>query len=113
MPDGAVNVYRPAAGATDEVVVVVIDPVLVTGRRARRLDTPDEAIAGQHAQGVVNRLTGDRSDVIADKLLDLVRRAVRPGCHRPQDGETLGRHLNTPLAEEVGGAGAYFPEHRG
>ena len=40
--DGAVDVDHPAAGAADEVVVVVADPVLVAGRRPRGLDAPQE-----------------------------------------------------------------------
>ena len=97
--------------ATDEVVMVVVDPVLVASRRARRLDTPDEALVGQDTEGVVNRLTRDGADLGPHEFLDLVGRAVRPAGHRSEDGQTLGRHLNTVLAEEVRSVGQLSPGH--
>ena len=41
LADRTVDVDGPAAGAADEVVVVVADAVLVASRRARGLDAPD------------------------------------------------------------------------
>ena len=100
-PHRAVDIDRAPAMAADEVVVVVIDPLFVASRRAGRLDAADEAFVGQGTEGVVHRLTRDGTDISPHELLDLVRRAVRPARHRPQDGQTLSRHLNTVLAEEV------------
>ena len=111
MPYRAVDVHRVAASAADEVVVVVIDPVLVAGRRTCRLDTPDQAAIGQNAQGVVHRLTGDCADLTAYHLFDLVSRPVGPAGHGAEHGQTLRRHLYAPLAKEGGRAGGYFPEH--
>ena len=51
LADGAVDVDDRAAGAADEVVVVVADPQLVAGGGAGRLDPADEASLGQGARG--------------------------------------------------------------
>lgn len=112
MPYRAIYVCRATTGPANDVVVIVIHPVLVPRRRTRRLDTPDEAIVGQNAQSVVHRLTRHSSDISPYDLFDLVCRAVRPGGDRPQDGQTLSRYLNTALAKEVGRDRGYFPEHK-
>lgn len=95
MPYRAIDVYRQAARTTDYVMVVVIHPALVAGGRTRRLDAADQALSGKGGEGVVHRLTRDRTDLSPHQLLDLVRRAVRPLTNRPQNSETLRRHLNT------------------
>jgi hypothetical protein len=110
MPYRAIYVYRTTTGPANEVVMIVIDPVFVPGRRTGRLDAPDEAIFGQDAQSVVHGLTRYCSDISAYHVFDLVRRAMRSGGHRPQDGQTLSRYLNTALAKEVG-RDRYCPEH--
>ena len=51
--DGTVDVDRFSARATDQVVVVVPDTILVEGRRPGGLDAPDETLLGQHLKGVV------------------------------------------------------------
>ncbi len=96
-----VNVDHPAAGSADEVVVVITDPVLVAGRRPGRLDALEEALVGEDRQGVVHRLTGDGTDIGPYGLVDFVRRAVRSVGHCPQNGQTLGRDLQTVLAENA------------
>ena len=53
-----------AAGAADEVVVVVADPRLVAGHRARRLDAADQPGVGEGAQRVVDGLVGDVGEVL-------------------------------------------------
>ena len=64
LADGAVDVDDRAAGAADEVVVVVADPALVAGDRARRLDAPDQAGVGERPQRVVDGLVGDLGQVL-------------------------------------------------
>lgn len=90
---GAVNVGRTAANAADDVVVVVSHAILVAGRRSGGLDAPENALLGEGAEGVVNRLPRDGAYLGADDPLDLVRRAVRGLGHRPQHGKPLSRHL--------------------
>ena len=111
VPYRALDVFRAAASATDEVVVVVIDSVLIAGGRARRLDAPNEAIIGQYAEGVVYRLAGDGTDLRSYELSDLVCRAVRPTAHCPENSQTLSGNLDTAPAQRVGCARACFPEH--
>src|SRR4029079_33489 len=53
--DGAVHVDRAAAGAADQMMVVVADPRLVPRRRAGGLDTAEQTHVDQHADGVVDR----------------------------------------------------------
>ena len=107
LPPGTARAHRTvdvdgdAAAATDEVVVVVVHPILEAGRRSRRLDTPDETRLGQDAERVVYRLARDGAELGPHGLLDLVRRGVRPARDRAQDGQALSRHLKTMLAEEV------------
>ena len=59
LADGTVDVDHAAAGAADEVVVVVADAVLIAGRRAGRLDAPQDALVGQRREGLVYGLPGD------------------------------------------------------
>jgi hypothetical protein len=100
--DGAIDIYCFSARATDQVVVVVPNSILVKGRRSGGLDAPNESLLDQHPKGVVHRLSRDGADLGANVLGDLVGRAVGPTRHHPQHGETLGRDLDTMFAKEVG-----------
>jgi hypothetical protein len=111
VPYRAVDVYGAATGAAHDVMVVVIDPVFIAGRRARRLGTPDEVIFGEDAQRVVDRLTRNGANVRPYQLLYLVRRSVRPAGHSSHDGQALSGHLNASPPERVGWARANFLEH--
>jgi hypothetical protein len=70
--DGAVDVGRGAAGAADQVVVVVADARLVAHGLARRLDAAGERHAVQRLADVVGGLRGDRDAVGADALDELI-----------------------------------------
>lgn len=98
-PGRTIDVDRPATAATYQVVMVVVDPILVPGWRPRRLDAPNQPLLGQGAERVVHRLTRDRADLGPHEFFDVVRRAVRPAGHRPQNGQTLSRHLDTMAAK--------------
>jgi hypothetical protein len=56
-PHRTVDIHGETTVPTDEVVVVVVDPVLVTSGRAGRLDPANEPAIGQDSEGVVHRLT--------------------------------------------------------
>ena len=84
------------------MVVVVTDAVLVAGSRPGRLDAPEQALVDQNAEGVVDALTRDRTNLGSDGLGNVVCRTVRSIGHRPQDGQPLGRDLYTALAEKIG-----------
>jgi len=84
------------------MVVIVTHPILVAGRRTGRLDAPDKALVGQQPEGIVYRLSGDGTDLGPHRLSDVVRGAVRSIGHGAQDGQTLGRDLDTVLSKKVG-----------
>jgi len=84
------------------MVVIVTHPILVAGRRPRRLDPPDKALVGQQAEGIVYGLSGDGADLGPHRLGDVVRGAVRSTGHGAQDGQTLRRDLDTVLSKKVG-----------
>ena len=98
--DRAVDVDHPAAGAADQVVVVVADAVLVAGRRAGRLDAPEEALVGEDAEGVVHGLAGDGAELDAARPRRCRRRCRGAARHRPQHREALGGDLQPVLAEQ-------------
>ena len=85
--------------------MVVVDPILVAGRRACGLDAPDKPPIGEDPEGVVYRLTGDGPDLGADACLDVIGRPVRGVRHGPKDRQSLSRYLHTALSEESGGIG--------
>ncbi len=77
--------------------MVVVDPILVPGRRSGRLNAPDQPLVGQNPQGVVNGLTGDGAYLGACDLLDVIRRPVGSARHGPHDGQALRRDLDSGL----------------
>jgi hypothetical protein len=99
--DRAVDVDQAAADTTDQVVVVVPDPVFIASWRSRRLNAPEEAFGYQDAEGVVHRLQRDCTDLGPDDLGHALGRDVRLTRDGPHDGESLRRDLNAALTEEV------------
>ena len=100
--DGAIDISRFSTGATNHVVMVITDPILVAGWRSGWLNAPDEAFRGQHPEGVVNRLSRDGTDLGANLHGDEVRRGVGSIRNRPQHGQTLGRNCDAILAKKFG-----------
>ena len=96
MTDGAVDVGCFSAGATDHVVVVVADTILIPGWRTRGLDAPDKTLLGHDFEGVVDRSAAKMKQPIssANVLGDLIR-AMQwgPTRHRLQHGQALSRNL--------------------
>ena len=104
--DRAVDVDHLAAGAADQVVVVVAHAVLVAGRASRRAGCAGEALVGEGAEDVVDGLAGHGADLGPHRLVDVVGRAVGPVGHRPQHGQPLGRHVQpVPTEQRLGGLG--------
>jgi len=83
------------------MVVVVADALLETSRRAGGLNAPDKVLGDQDAEGVVHRLERDGTDLGPDGLGHGVGRDVGLARDRPQDSQSLGRHLDTALPKEV------------
>ena len=100
-----VDVDRETAGATDEMVVIVVDPIFVARRRTGRLDPADEASIGQDSEGVVDGLTRYCPDLGSYESLDVVGCPVRRARNRSEDGQPLCRHLHSALAKESGRVG--------
>jgi hypothetical protein len=97
--DCAVDVDETAADATDEVVVVIIDAILVASGRPYWLNSPDEALFDEDAEGVVDGLARDRADFISGHLGNVFGRDVRSTGHRSEDSQSLGRHLYSVLTQ--------------
>ena len=98
--DGAVHVDHAAADATDQMMVVVADPILEAGRRAGGLDAADQAFGDQEAQRVVHRLERDGADLGPDDLGHAIGGDVGLAADRAEDRQTLGRDLNAARAKE-------------
>ena len=98
--DGAIDVDHAAAGAADQVMVVVADAIFEARRRSGGLDAPDQPFGDQQGQGVVDRLQRDGADLGPDGVGDGVGRDVRLIRNRPQHRQALGRHLNTTFTEQ-------------
>ncbi|MDH3226672.1 MAG: hypothetical protein OEM67_06245 [Thermoleophilia bacterium] len=79
-------------------------PPARSSRGARRpggLDASGEARLGQNAEGLVHRPARYGTDLDPHNLGDAFRRAVRSTGHRPQEGQRLGRDLDTALAKRI------------
>jgi hypothetical protein len=100
--NGAVDVGSSSARAADQVVVIVADTILVESRRPSRPNAPDDALLGQHPEGVVYRLSRDGADLGANIFGHVIRRTVGPTRDRTQHGDALGRNLETVLAKLFG-----------
>lgn len=85
----AIDVDDVTALATDEVVMVVAHAVLVESWRANWLNSTDQTLVDQEAEGVVHRLARDCSDVGLRCLGDVFRCAVGLVGHRSENGEPL------------------------
>jgi hypothetical protein len=99
---GAIDVDRLAACATNEMVVIIADAVFIASRRTGRLNPADEALLGQHAEGVVHRLARDRAEFGADHVGNIIRRRVRPCGYRANHGQPLGGDLEAFLTQKLG-----------
>ena len=75
--------------------MVVADAVLVQSGRANRLNSTDQTFVDQKAEGVIHRLARNCSDVGLRCLGDVFGRAVGLVCHRSENGEPLGRDVES------------------
>lgn len=99
--NGTVDVDGFSAGATDRVMVIVTDSILVKSRRPGRLDAPDKALLRQNRERIVDRLSRNSADIGPNVCGDIVRRAMGTTRHRPQHGQSLGCDLEAVLAKKV------------
>lgn len=99
--DRAVDIHHPAAGATDQMMVVVTSPVLVARGRPRGLDAADEALLGEECEGIVDGLTGYDPDPGSHRRGHVIRGGMRPTRHRREHGESLGCDLHRVLPKDL------------
>jgi hypothetical protein len=83
------------------MVVVVAHAIFESSGRPGRLDAPDEALGDEDAERVVHRLERDRADLRAGDRGHLVGGDVRLPRDGPQNGQPLGRHLNSVLTKQI------------
>ena len=100
LTDGAVDVEHGATGATDEMVVVVADTVLVASCRTSWLDPPDEVLVDEDAERVVDRLARDCPELRSDLVAEFVGGGVWAVGDDSQDCQPLSGHLHSVLAQE-------------
>lgn len=100
-----VDIDRDTAGATDQMVVVVIDAIFVASGRTCGLDPANEASIGQGSEGVVDGLPRDRPDLGSHERFDVVGGAMRRARHRSEDRQPLCRHLDSTCTKQLGWIG--------
>ncbi len=103
LANGAGDIDGLPANATNEVMVVVANPVFVTGRRTGRLNAPNDALLHQQSERVINRLARNRADVGANAFGNHVGGGMWPGRHHPQDRQALGGDLDTMFSKDFRG----------
>lgn len=85
------------------MVVVVPDSSFESGWRARRLNAPDESFGDQNAEGVIDRLERDRTDLSSDRFGHRIGCDVRLSRDDAKDGQTLGCDLDASLPQQLRG----------
>jgi hypothetical protein len=83
------------------MMVVVADAILVAGRRAGRLNAPEQTLGDQDGKRVVHRLKRDGADFGPDHLGDAVGGGVRLRRDGPQDRQSLRGDLNPAAAKKI------------
>lgn len=109
---GTVDVDHPAADATDQMVMVVADPILEARGRSRRLNAAEEAFGNQEGERVVHGLERYGADLGSDSFGHAVGCDVGLIRHDSPDRQSLGRNLNTALAKKVSWISGHSPENR-
>ena len=98
--DSTIDIEDLAAITTHQMMVIVANPIFVASRRTNRLNSPDETIVGESTESVVDRLAGDRADLVSHDLGQFFGRSVRPTGDGLHDGQALGRDLQ-PTAPQL------------
>jgi hypothetical protein len=83
------------------MVMVVADAILEAGWRSRGLNTPDQTFGDENAQGVVDGLERDCTNLRPDGLRHGVGRDVRLPRYRPEDSQSLGSNLDAALPKKI------------
>ena len=84
------------------MVVVVPGAILESSRRARGLNAPDQSLSSHEAERVVHGLQRNGSNLRPYGIGHGVGRDMRLTRDSPQNRESLGRHLDAAITEEIG-----------
>jgi hypothetical protein len=103
LPDRTVDIGEAPALAANEVVVVVPDPALETGRAPRGFDPAYETRRGEGVEGLIYGLERHVAQPVAYTGSDGVDVQMVAGAHCVEDGEPSGRHPEPGRAELGGG----------
>ncbi|MFM1916975.1 MAG: hypothetical protein RJB01_490, partial [Actinomycetota bacterium] len=87
--------------AADDVVVIVINPSLITSHGALRLNSADDAAITECVERVIHRLLGHRSEFVLGAMDNLVRRGVGVSADCVDDRDALGGDVH-PVRTEQG-----------
>lgn len=93
--NGTVDIDETVTAPANEMMMVVANSILVPRGRACGLNPTDDVVIGQDGQRIIDRLPGDRPDLVADLLGHLIRTDVRMGRHGAKNGEALCGDLDT------------------
>lgn len=87
------------------MVMIVPDAILIQSGRACRLDPPQNSLFNQQVKGIVNSLSGDGSQFVANQVGDFIGGGVGSRGDAPQNRQPLGCDLQAVTSEEFcGGA---------
>jgi hypothetical protein len=89
-------------------MVIVPDPIFVSGRRTRGLYTANDALLCEESEGIIDRLARYGANLLANHLGNIVRRAVRLCRDGVQHSDSLGRHVDPMVSEKLGGYLEHF-----
>lgn len=86
--DHAVGILDPAAAATHQVMMIVAGAPLEAGRVAGRPHLSNHIDVHAGSQNVVDGLLGNRTNPLADALVDLLDGGVRMAVQPLERGQT-------------------------
>lgn len=101
--DGARDVEGRSAVATDQMMVIVSDAILIPGSRPGGLDSADHVLVDERTQAVVDGLARNRADDGADIVGEFVGSGVRAHRNRSQERKSLRSDMHAVLTENKGG----------
>ena len=100
--DGAIDVIHQITPSANEMVMIVSNPVLVAGNRSCGLYPTQEVLLDEDPKCVVHGLTGDRSQLVANGLGDVLSGGVRVASQGFHHGDALSGDLEALISQFVG-----------
>ena len=99
--DGAIDVIHQITPSANEMVMIVSNPVLVAGNRSCGLYPTQEVLLDEDPKCVVHGLTGDRSQLVANGLGDVLSGGVRVASQGFHHGDALSGDLEALISQFV------------